>query len=222
MSGELRGAGGGTAYVVAAGVVAVVVVVLVVVFGVERPPELPSVGDEPAEPVPSAGVAWMSWSSDGACVHTLTPDGARREAWCDRGGGELLAWRDDGTFLIERFNGGERRIHVVDPATGEVSRRGGDAGADPSDAEWVWFDTSHTDGDLVVRLEGDEVWRVPAGASYRVDDGVASPDGAWIAARDSADRILLIARDRSSPVRVWTSAADGASTLVWQTAADGG
>lgn len=55
-----------------------------------------------------------------------------------------------------------------------------------------------------------------AGESYRVDRGWESPDGAWIAAIDSADRVLLFATHGTADPRVWVPRADGVPTLLWE------
>ena len=200
---------------VAAAVLIAVAVALVLVFGVARPPQLPTLAEQP-DPAPPASVTWSRWQEGFACVDTLAPDGTVTEVACDLSGDEVLAWDDEGIALWVWEP--RERIELLDPATGEVT------GTRPANGHR--FDEGHTDdlrvrhadGTLTVRLadSGALLWEVEAHDNYRVHQGSVSPDGQWVAMFDSAGRLLLVPADGASEPRVWHDAEQQWQAPVWE------
>jgi hypothetical protein len=203
------------ALIAAAGLV-VVAVALVLMFGVARPPALSSLADQP-EPAPSASVAWSAWDGDSACIHVARPDGGTSKVTCDQDAGEVLAWDDDGIAVWSW--GPSDAVRWIDPATGEEQRR------ERMDDERI-FDrwgsgvirSRTSDGVLTVTNDetGGVLWAVQAPESYRVHEGSISPDGAWIAMFDSAERLLVVPADGSTEPRVWTDDGTSWEGLIWE------
>lgn len=200
---------------VAAAVLVVAVVGAVLVFGVQRPPELPSVADEP-DPAPSGAVAWTTWR-DGQCVHVAEPDGEVRQPFCRDGGYELEGWDDEGHLVLREWRDTERQELLVDAETGEVVDTGPNVtlpgrANDDRPLHDLW-----TDGELIVEdASGSELWRVAAPEGYRLGSSSTSPDGEWIAAIDSADRLLVLPADGGAPPRVWATGVDSYRDVVWE------
>jgi hypothetical protein len=204
---------------VAAGVVVLLVVGAVLVFGVARPPSVASLAQRP-DPAPSAAVVWLAHAEREACLRIAWPDGRITEPWCDREGGEVVGWTDDG-ILLRRWDG-TARIRVHDPVSGEVTGRLDEVRSeDPDGFEAWWPDvvwTERRDGELVVRLDEDdtELWRVDAPASYDVFGSARSADGAWVAMVDAAGRLLVVPADGSAPPREWASGVARWQPPVWE------
>jgi hypothetical protein len=207
---------------VAAGVLVLAVVGAVLLFGVDRPPALATLADEP-DPAPSAGVAWMGWSADETCVSVARPGGEVTQLWCERGGGELVGWPEPGVLELRSWENGEA-IRTIDAETGEVLGRAGghdDGGTDPEDGwkdpeQEVW--TQHRDGRLTVRLQRDDtvLWETQAPERYDVHVAATSVDGRWVAMVDGAERLLVVPADGSSAPRVWTTGVDPWEAPVWE------
>jgi hypothetical protein len=145
---------------IGAGVLVLLVVGGVLLFGITRPPELPSLAEVP-EPAPTSSVAYLAEQGEGTCIRVAQPDGTVVGPWCDRMGGEVVGWDDDG-ILLRRWDGVET-VRAIDPATGEVVGRAPDrAWREPYDQAVVW--TEYRNGELIVRSEEDdtELWRVEA------------------------------------------------------------
>lgn len=197
-----------------AALLVVVVLALVLVFGVARPPELMPLTDATARP--AVGVAWTAWGTNGACVSIGSPDGSVRELRCERDGGDVIAWTDEGVIVRRWMQSGETDL-VLDPASGEViDRRAVD---DETYRAWPAGVRSYReDGALVVELETTDqvIWRVEAAETYDIYQGALSPDGNWVAMGDSADRLLVVPADGSGPPLVWSGDFDAWQVVVWE------
>lgn len=198
----------------AAGLLLVVVVGLVLLFGIARPPALPSLADQP-DPAPPAAVAWNSFDrDDGPCLYVARPDGTTESLACNLEG-EVWAWDDDG---IAVFAYGPRdQLEIIDPVTGEVVDRREvddvDGSERPVPSPDGIISSRHSDGTLTVTRDDtrDVIWEVDAPEGYRVGQGAVSPDGVWVAMFDSAERLLLVPADGSTDPRVWAE-----DTTEWQ------
>lgn len=206
---------------VAAAVLVVAVVVLVAVFGVRRPPSLPSVAGE-SSGGPSTAVAWMAWEGGEGCVRVAHPSGAVTTPWCSTAGGEVVGF--DGDELVVRTWETGERLRTIDldegRATGWLPARRDIAGEPVADAAW----TERDDGILTVRAVGSDrvLWRVEAHDEYTVDSSARSPDGDWILLVDSAGRLLVVPSDGSAPPRVWAEDVPAWPPPVWEGAAANG
>jgi hypothetical protein len=199
---------------VAAAVVVVVAIGLVLVFGLARPPALASLAEEP-EPALDAAVAWVHWDRE-PCLLVATPDAATREVVCGLRGEEVFGWEADGIGMLvwERTEA----IEVIDPDTGEVVEVR-DLRGDPweeREREWDRVDSRQHDGVLTVRFEGTVLWEVEAPDAYWVNPGSVSPDGRFVAAFDSADRLLLFDATGERAPRVWLEDVEGWQAPVWE------
>ncbi len=199
---------------VGAALLVVAVFVLVLVFGVARPPQLVPLAD--AADRPAAGVAWTAWDADGACVSIGAADGSVRELRCERDGGDVIAWTDEGVIVRRWMQSGETDL-VLDPGSGEVlDRRAVD---DDMYRSWPAGVRSYReDGELVVELETTDqvIWRTEAAPTYDIYQGALSPDGAWVAMGDSAERLLVVPADGSAPPMVWSEDFDAWQVVVWE------
>lgn len=199
----------------AAGVILVAVVAVVMVFGVARPPALPTIGEQPS-PAPSASLAWSTWTEEGDCLQVIEPDGRDREVGCPGRGEELLAWDDDGMVL--RSYDDVMQIVWIDPVSGDERDRQ-DAPEDlrPSSAGNDVVARTE-DGTLTVRLREDDtiLWEVDAHEGYRINQGVTSPDGRFVALVDEAGRLLVVPTDGQQPPRVWHEDVSPWITPVWE------
>ena len=201
------------AALVAAGALVLVVVAVVVTFGVVRPPDLDSITQGP--PVTGA-VAWTQWEGERTCVMAATPDGQVTRVRCDRDYADLRAWTDEG-IIIHRWSGSGSDV-VIDPVSGQVI----ESRPIPEGEQPIYtgeaITSYHEDGMLIVEdLEtDDELWRIAIASVYRVHGGTASPDGRWIAAGDSAGRLLVFDRESGSGPRVWVTDVDVGWMVVWQ------
>lgn len=197
---------------VAAAVVAAATVAGVLLFGVVHPPELATF-DDPGFGGALAVAAWDErW-----CITVVDRDGAR-ELRCDEEGDDLVAWSDEGIEVLRWLPHGEQRV-TFDPATGEEVARE-DVSERASDGTW-WPEAdlgpvAPHDGTLEVRVDGEVVWRVEARDPYEVTAGWVSPDGAWVALQDSAERLLLVPADGSAPPAVAAEDVPAYATLVWR------
>lgn len=207
---------GSVAYLVGAIALVAVVAVLIVIFGVVRPPALPSL--DAAGVTPPGGVAWMQWDDRDSCSELMVarPDGSVDRLACEEDIGHPIAWTSDGIISLSWESSGPVLL-TWNSTTGDVvGREAVTAGYGVSDASRV--SSVHRDGNLVVTLDpgGRQVWTVQADREYRVDAGTLSPDGSWVVMVDSSERLLLV-RLRGDGPAVW---ADGASVPwvppVWE------
>jgi hypothetical protein len=199
----------------AAAVLVLLVVGAVLLFGVERPPALASLADEP-DPAPSAGVAWLAWSGDGSCLSVARPSGEVEQLWCDRSGGEVVGWPEAGTIEVAVYERGEE-VRTIDAETGEVlERTSGPLRGDGGDRQVVW--TEWRDGELTVSLDDDDtvLWRTEAPERYDVRGSARSADGEWVVMVDEAERLLVVPADGSAPPRVWASGVETWEPPVWE------
>jgi len=211
-----------TLALVAAAILLVVVVGLVLLFGIARPPALPNLTDQP-DPAPSAAVAWTSFDSDdGPCLHVARTDGTTASLTCNLDG-QVWAWDDDGIAVF--IYGPRDALQIIDPATGEIVERrqvdavdGIEGRQPPMPSPGGTVSSRHTDGTLTVIRDDtrDVIWEVEAPEGYRVGSGAVSPDGAWVAMFDSAERLLLVPADGSGEPRVWAEDTTEWEVPVWE------
>jgi outer membrane protein assembly factor BamB len=161
-------------------------------------------------------VAWTSYDTeDGPCLQIATSDGGTEKLDCSLEG-EVWAWDDAG--IVVYTYGPRDHLEVIDPATGELVERRearGEGAAGPPDGG---VRSRTTDGILTVTRDDtrDVLWEVDAPEGYRVSSGAVSPDGAWVAMFDSAERLLLVPADGSSDPRVWAEGTTEWGTPVWE------
>lgn len=198
----------------AAGLV-VVVIALVLVFGVARPPALTSLADDPL-PGLSAEVAWTAWEERGTCVHVASPNGTVREVTCAARGEQLVSYDEQGLGLI--VWGQREQLEVLDADTGDRVELRSLTGIDWERAMEGDVDARRVDGRLVLRDRSSDtvLWEVEAPEGYWVSEGRISPDGAWMAAVDSADRLIVLPTDGATPPRVWHEGVDSWQAPVWE------
>jgi hypothetical protein len=203
---------------VLAALVAVVVVALVLVLGVARPPQLPTVADDPQVTAP-ARLATHGWEDGESCVTVVEVDGRTSRPWCSDGGAELIGWSDRGLVLWS-YGATGRFEWIVDPADGEVVATEPVHEAGYRDPPAPMVSDAHTagrDGQLEVRSDdGTLLWRTDAPDSYRVTGGWPSPDGRWVALIDNADRLLLVPADGSMEPRIWATGVGGRYEVAWE------
>lgn len=201
---------------VGAALLLVVVVALVLVFGIARPPALPSLADVP-DPAPPAAVAWTTFDrDDGPCLYVARPDGTTGSLDCNLDG-EVWAWDDDGIAVFTYRAHDE--IEIIDPATGAVvERREVGDGERPGPSRAGTVSSQHRDGTLVVTRDDtrEVIWEIDAPEGYRVGQGAVSPDGDWVAMFDSAERLLLVPADGSADPRVWAEDTTEWEVPVWE------
>lgn len=202
---------------IAAAVLLIAVVVGVVLFGVQRPPTLAALTDEPT-PAVSSQVAWVDWTGERTCLRIGEVDGRVRDVRCGGLDGDLVAWTEDGLLMT----GWDGRMLTVDPRTGATSSRAGIL--EPAGHVATVTRVERDDQHLRVILEsGDsvegadvELWRTEAPDAYDVRASSRSLDGRWVALVDTADRLLVVPADGSSAPRVWASGVDHWQAPVWE------
>lgn len=208
---------GSVPFLVGAGVLVVAVVAMVLLFGVERPPALTAVRDAPDPGLPQE-IAWTTWGRGNYCIQVARTDGGVDEVWCDPEGGELVGWTGDGNLVVRLWEHGDRDL-TIDRHSGEVlSTDAGDRPRPVAHGPGPTPDaTSYRDrGDLVVEVDGIEIWRVTAPDTYQIRSSTLTADGRWVALVDSADRLLVARVDGDAEPRVWATDVSGWDTLVWQ------
>lgn len=211
---------------VASLVIVVVVVVIVAAFGIRRPPELPSLAEDPDETVPGT-VALLQHTARGETCVDLVPAGGgevTRLTCAEPVGGwiESLTWTPSGEVVLVRH--GEPRIGgrqtmtaaIVSVPDGEVidevelpgdwARPAGGPGQ-RSEGTVVLAASSHRDGEarLIVRSPQGETTTIadldgPEG--YAFVEPRWSPDGGWILVRDTEQRLIIVAEDGEPGPRV--------------------
>lgn len=194
----------------AAAAVVVIVVGGVMLFGVIRPPSLPSVAEMP-EPMVTAQIALLDYGEDGPCLLVAGAEGRAREVGC---GGSFegfdLRWVDeervalhsprvdpagDSLTIVDVTTGGvvvaEANDDAQSPAERDVGLRTGD------DDGLVWVERTGADGSVARLLE------LAATDPYALYGPRLSADERWLVVQDNADRILIAPADGSGPPRVW-------------------
>ncbi|MEX2503203.1 MAG: hypothetical protein WD378_00035 [Egicoccus sp.] len=205
---------------VSAAVLVIATVVLVVVFGIQRPPGLATLADEPAGG-PTAAVAWMAWDRGEGCVRVAEPSGAVTTPWCSQSGGEVV--RFDGEELVVRTWETGERMRTIDlddgRSTGWLPAQRDPAPDPVTDAVWA----ERHDGTLIVHEVGSDrvLWRAEAHERYTIDSSARSPDRTWISMVDSAGRLLVVPADGSAPPRVWADDVPAWPAPVWEDATAG-
>jgi hypothetical protein len=203
--------------------VAIVAVVasLVATLGVVPFPDVPTLADQ-RQPLPPGRIAYTTWDRQANCLHVVDGSGDDREVVCGATvSGDLMAWSDDGYVEIWRYAPGSHEVRVIDPATGAVVeiRDIPEDEADqerPVDDPWSTVATApdgtqarvrSADGQVSVSVgSGDAaevVWEASGPRRYSLQEVRWSPDGEWIAIRDSRDALLVMPADGSVAPRVW-------------------
>lgn len=201
----------------AAAVLVVTVVGTVLLFGVKRPPALPSVSESP-DPAPSAAIAWTGRSGNDFCIHVARRDGTVTQIRCDQQGGKVLGWPDSDRLSVARHDD-RGSVADINPVTGEIIEvRAGDADAgSPGRSPSPQPVTSYRDdGALVVEHDGTELWRVTAPDGYDVHSSSQSPDGRFVVMTDAAGRLLVVPADGSRPPRIWADDVEPRTIPVWE------
>lgn len=197
-----------------AGAVVVAVMAAVLLFGVARPPALPSIADAPAVTAPGRAV-WTEWTNDRECLMLLEVDGTRRELRCGRGSspGQLTGWHDGQLVLVDWSdeNPHERR---VDPTTGGI------VSDEVTSSTWLEdraesYLVTRDAGPLELVVGGRTVWTVDAPDAYDISWVRRSDDGRMLLIKDNADRLLLLGDDGQP--RVWAEDVN-AWDAVWEAA----
>ncbi|MFA9430871.1 hypothetical protein [Egicoccus sp. AB-alg2] len=200
---------------VLAGALVLVVVTLTVLFGLERPPALSALADEP-DPAPPAAVAWMAWENEESCIHVAQPTGPVATPWCSPEGAEIAGWTDDGDVLVRVWDGATR-LRSVDPANGQVTGQHADTTDEPlGESAAVW---TERDGDTLIVHDATtdaQVWRVRAPDRYRIETSAYAPGEDWLAMVDTAGRLLVAPSDGSVPPRVWASDVPPWPGVAWE------
>jgi hypothetical protein len=201
---------------VGAATLVVLIVGAVVVLGVQRPPTVSRLIDQP-DPAPPAGVVWTSYRGDRTCLEVARPDGQVDRPWCDRHGGELVGWTD-GVVQVQTWDG-RASVLAIDLQSGEVTR--GPGGEVEDAGHHGWAEEVYSErraGELVLRLVEDdtELWRVDAPERYDVHSSARSADGSWVAMVDTADRLLVVPVDGSAEPREWASGVSSWQPPLWE------
>ena len=199
---------------IGAAVLLIGVVGAVVVIGVNRPPALATLADEP-DPAVTGEVAWAGWTGERNCLWVAQVDGHVRDLRCGDLEGDLVGWTEDG-LMITRWDG---RMLTVDAETGATASRSGTF--EPVETVATVVRVERHDGQVLVILETPagpdvELWRTEAAEAYDVHASSLSPDGDWVALVDSAQRLLVAPADGSAPPRVWASGVDVWHAPVWE------
>ncbi|MEX2324475.1 MAG: hypothetical protein WD576_01880 [Nitriliruptoraceae bacterium] len=198
---------------IGAAVVLVAVFAAVWLFGIARPPELPTVAESPARP--DAAIAWVAWENNRSCVYVVEPAGEPRSLRCDNDGGELVAWTDEG-IMLRRWTAARETDLVLDPRTGDVVARYDGSELGLTYEEGVY---SERDGSLLTvehEPSRTRLWVVEAPDAYDVHSGATSPDGNWVAMTDSARRLLVVPTDGSQQPAVWAETVEMWTTILWE------
>lgn len=203
---------GNVAYLVGAVALVAAVAVLVMVFGVVRPPALPSL--DAAGVTPPASIAWTQWDDRDDCnaLMVARPDGGVDRLACERDIGDVVAWKSEGIISLTWGLSGQALV-TWDATTGDVVTREAVSGEDYQGSQGSSVATFHRDGKLIVTLDagGRDIWTVDAQSGYDVRVGATSPDGDWVAMIDSGDRLLLLRLNGDDGPVVW---AEGV-TMSW-------
>lgn len=197
----------------ASAVVAVAVIAIVLVFGIIPLPTFASLQDSPDASI-TGTVAFLRGSGEDRCLWTVPASGGRaREVTCrieGRAAGSIgqVAWTKDGELAVETWDEFGGSVLVLDARTGETLRQFRQATDKGLPVARAMQDRSkRADGAIVtggsprrriatitVRTGGTstEVLRADGPRDYGFRNVQWSPDGRWILAQDSADRLLVV------------------------------
>ena len=180
-------------WLTAAGVVAVIVLAIVIVFGITNPPGFPSLYD--GGPTIQAMVAYVEHGRD-ECVQVLdVATGESRELYC-ADWLWLEGWDDDGNLRVQAGNGIDA-VSVLDPTTGTIIGSGDFAGETPGNVVSLHATSRDGHATLVYTGDGADVTLIdvngPRNYAFWQYGLTAGDEYVWV--NDSADRLLLVARD---------------------------
>jgi hypothetical protein len=204
-------------YLIGAAAIVVLVAVLALVFGVVRPPAVAGLTDVERAALPG-GVAWTQFDERSGCTQLVVarPDDGSKAIACDTQLDQVIGWTTDGILTVTWIDEGQR-IETRDPSTGEVlATMNVTVVKDRPESDSIegGYVVSRSEGTLVVaRPGGTAVWETPADARYEIGTLAVSPDGAWVAITDSAERLLVVRTDGSETPAVW---ATGVREWAWR------
>ena len=208
-------------WLAAAAAVAVVVVAVVLVFGYTRPPAFASLYSD-GGPAIAGTVAWVEDGRQG-CVQVLdVASGDSHEVYCDDWLW-LESWDEDGNLRVHTGNGVEE-ILVLDPQTGDVLATGrfedgpppGDEGGPPPEESSPLRSRSNEGRVILTHGTGAaavDLIDIEAPRNYRFFSYGMTPDGDYVWAYDSEDRLLVVAVDGGS--EPWLI-AEGIQEPLWR------
>ncbi len=199
---------------VVAVVVVVVAVAVIIAFGIVPYPDLPAMADQPDPPV-TGQIAYARYDGDGPCVHVVDGRGREDELGCGSAFEGSLRWIDEDRLGVQRF-GGSARIDVYDVATGEVVETLVDHDEDLFDrgvlqdvaADGRRVTTGGEEGRVWVEVVDDagaveRVLELDGPERYQLHDVGWTEDGAWIVARDSGQRVIVVDAEGRVEPRLW-------------------
>lgn len=179
-------------------------ILAVLLFGRISLPAFPSLAEHP-DPDLEGVVAFTRGQGDGVCVHVVPASGGTsRELACGSTWDPWPRWTEEGYISVTDWRAGARRI-VLDPDSGEVVRTEtdesepfGHPGPPGGDGRLSTLNDEGRVEVLIRRPDGSEevVAEVNGPRDYAIWELSWSPDGRWILAHDSADRLLVVDRDR--------------------------
>lgn len=211
--------------------VAVAGTVVIMITGVRHVPSWPTLRESPLGGVPGA-IAGIRHDDTGACVVVVSPVGGdERELGCDaasRSYVDLVTWTHDGELRAITYEAGGPMTGTFDPTTGELRSVVADdlfderqpviPGSDGHrDSDGARVGASSDDGDAAITVttadgQSEEILSVRGPRDYSIWQAWWSPDGQWVLAEDSEQRLLLVRASGEHEVRV---VARGVSDAVW-------
>ena len=187
---------------IAAAVICSAVFVGVLVFGHVTYPAFASLTAVPPDVEGRIAVLVSRGSEydDEDCLLVIEPaTGASRELRCTYRWSELTGWSEDGYVIVTLSDESTQRSLFLDPDTGTVVRRGFEyAPLEPAArGPGPRLFTEGPDG--VARIveediDGEQrvVYSVDGPRSYEFTQAVWSPDGRWVLALDSQERLVIV------------------------------
>ncbi|MFT5563584.1 MAG: hypothetical protein ACI970_000297 [Myxococcota bacterium] len=171
---------------------------------------------------------------DDGCVELWDGDGTLRDELCREEAEDGSAYfTEAGTLVVGGYGSFDEtrpvqdedggRWVVIDPRTLEVvAETSGERPADLTGGE-PYFDPytesirwPRTEGSTLIDSETDEVILDIGGPpGYRLDQGVISPDGAWVVARDERGRLIVAPVDGSGAPAVWLELGRDGNIDLW-------
>ncbi|NOY56299.1 MAG: hypothetical protein GXP34_09995 [Actinobacteria bacterium] len=184
------------------------VLTVVLVFGVIPFPEYPSLAEHPDPSIP--GTVVFTFGDDPPCLEVVpAAGGVPRELRCDRNiAGNGLAWTSDGLIVTFDTSTYPPQYALIDPESDQVVERidaGPTAGPDllfpkpdiarRSDGTVLTADRSTRGATLMIQEPNKEsrlLLEVRGPRNYRFEMVRWSPDGNWVLAIDSEERLLIV------------------------------